>query len=297
MLIVNAFKIFMDEKKINGFTSKTLDFYNDSAGSFVRYCIEQHKGEVNVDEIQQYVAPYFIAAQERGTSATTRHTYLRGIKTFTRFLHAEEYIDRPIKLPKVRCPTTYVKALSTDQMRKLLSFFSTDRFTGVRNKMIVRVMCDTGLRLQEVCGLYTTDVDLTEGFLLVRHGKGQKERSVPFGKKTRAALWQYLKQRERHARPQHKELFITTSGAPLKGRSVQIMFKRLRKRVKFEDIRLSPHTLRHSFALAYIENGGDPFSLQKILGHTTQTMTAKYVNMAKSNVKYQHEKFSVGNDI
>ena len=101
MLIVNAFKIFMDEKKINGFTSKTLDFYNDSAGSFVRYCIEQHKSEVNVDEIQQYVAPYFIAAQERGTSATTRHTYLRGIKTFTRFLHAEEYIDKPIKLLRI----------------------------------------------------------------------------------------------------------------------------------------------------------------------------------------------------
>ena len=58
--------------------------------------------------------------------------------------------------------------------------------------------------------------------------------------------------------------------------------------------RLSPHTLRHSFALAYIENGGDPFSLQRILGHTNQETTSKYVNMARSNVKSQHSKFSPG---
>ena len=54
------------------------------------------------------------------------------------------------------------------------------------------------------------------------------------------------------------------------------------------------HTLRHSFALAYIENGGDPFSLQRILGHTDQSTTSKYVNMARTNVKTQHSKYSPG---
>ena len=58
--------------------------------------------------------------------------------------------------------------------------------------------------------------------------------------------------------------------------------------------RLAPHTLRHSFALAYIENGGDPFSLQRILGHTNQETTSKYVNMARTNVKAQHSKYSPG---
>ena len=58
--------------------------------------------------------------------------------------------------------------------------------------------------------------------------------------------------------------------------------------------RLSPHTLRHSFALAYIENGGDPFSLQRILGHTNQETTSKYVKMARTNVKSQHSKYSPG---
>ena len=75
---------------------------------------------------------------------------------------------------------------------------------------------------------------------------------------------------------------------------MQIVFRRLKIGLNLVGIRLSPHLLRHSFALAYIENGGDPFSLQRILGHTDQTTTSKYVNMARTNVKAQHSKYSPG---
>ena len=69
---------------------------------------------------------------------------------------------------------------------------------------------------------------------------------------------------------------------------------RLDKKIDLDGVRLSPHTLRHSFALAYIEDGGDPFSLQRILGHTDQSTTSKYVNRARTNVKAQHSKYSPG---
>ena len=72
------------------------------------------------------------------------------------------------------------------------------------------------------------------------------------------------------------------------------MFRRLANVVRIDGVRLSPHTLRHSFALLYIENGGDPFSLQRILGHSTQAMTAKYINMARANIKAQHNRYSPG---
>ena len=64
--------------------------------------------------------------------------------------------------------------------------------------------------------------------------------------------------------------------------------------INLDGSKISPHILRHSFALAYIENGGDPFSLQRILGHTDQSTTSKYVNMARTNVKAQHSKYSPG---
>ena len=89
-------------------------------------------------------------------------------------------------------------------------------------------------------------------------------------------------------------LFLTEQGKALTSRAIQLVFKRLGKKIHLDGVRLSPHTLRHSFALAYIENGGDPFSLQRILGHTNQETTSKYVNMARTNVKSQHSKYSPG---
>jgi site-specific recombinase XerD len=89
-------------------------------------------------------------------------------------------------------------------------------------------------------------------------------------------------------------LFLTRRGATLSARGIQIVFRSLKKKLNLDGHKLSPHLLRHSFALAYIENGGYPFSLQRILGHTDQTTTAKYVNMARTNVKAQHSKYSPG---
>ena len=89
-------------------------------------------------------------------------------------------------------------------------------------------------------------------------------------------------------------LFLTEQGKPLTSRAIQLVFKRLDKKIKLDGVRISPHIFRHSFALAYIENGGDPFSLQRILGHSNQETTSKYVNMARSNVKAQHSKYSPG---
>jgi integrase len=82
------------------------------------------------------------------------------------------------------------------------------------------------------------------------------------------------------------------SGTDLTGYSVGV--QAVTQEIDLDGVRLSPHTLRHSFALAYIENGGDPFSLQRILGHTNQETTSKYVNMARTNVKSQHSKYSPG---
>ena len=160
----------------------------------------------------------------------------------------------------------------------------------------MRLMFDSGIRLMEVASIGISDLNLEEGYMLIK-GKGQKERWVPFGNETGKAIWAYLKQRERYVSAGTTTLFITQKSGPLSSRGVQMIFKRLRGKLKLDGVRLSPHTARHSFALAYIESGGDPFSLQRILGHTTQTMTSKYVNMARSNVKAQHAKYSPGNQL
>ena len=178
-------------------------------------------------------------------------------------------------------------------MRKALTSFNTNRFTGIRNQTILLLFLDTGMRLAELSGIDLSEINFDEGFILV-HGKGRKERWVPFGREAKKALWSYIKQRAKVADQAESALFVTQDGSRFKPRGIQMVFKRLGKKLNLKGVRFSPHTFRHSFSLAYIEAGGDPFSLQRILGHSTQAMTAKYVHMAKSNVKAQHNKFSPG---
>ena len=87
-------------------------------------------------------------------------------------------------------------------------------------------------------------------------------------------------------------MFVSRCGRRLTSRHVQIMVRRYGRHAEIQGVRVSPHTLRHTFATQYIRNGGDPFSLQAILGHSTLEMVRNYVNLASRDVAIQHKKFS-----
>ncbi len=178
-------------------------------------------------------------------------------------------------------------------MKAILHSFDTKTYLGIRNYTIIRLFLDTGMRLSELSRLQLNEVNLEEGFVLV-HGKGAKDRHVPIGRSTIKCLWNYIKKRAVIDVNTNPYLFLTRRGTTLSARGIQIVFRSLKKKLNLDGRKLSPHLLRHSVALAYIENGDAPFSLQRILGHTDQTTTAKYVNMARSNVKAQHSKYSPG---
>jgi integrase/recombinase XerD len=231
--------------------------------------------------------------QQQNLSPSTYHTLFRGLGAFTRFLHQEGYVKDEIRLPKVKQPHTGISPLNQSQMKAILHSFDTKTYLGLRNYTIVRLFLDTGMRLSELSQLQLMDVNLEDGFVMV-HGKGGKDRYVPIGREMVKCLWKYMKKRALIDVNTNPYLFLTEQGKPLTSRAIQLVFKRLDKKIKLDGVRISPHIFRHSFALAYIENGGDPFSLQRILGHSNQETTSKYVNMARTNVKSQHSKYSPG---
>ena len=183
MWLSEAYDLFIADRRISGVSPKTLMFYNDSAGSFLHFA----GGDTPLDQIGIHVTPYFLALQDRDLTDTTRHTYWRGIRAFMRFLHAEGYVDQPIKLPMLSLPQTTIKPLSVDQVRSILHTFDSDRFTDLRNRTHIQLLIDSGLRLSESVGIEMNDLQLDDGFILIR-GKGNKERWVPFGKATKQAL-------------------------------------------------------------------------------------------------------------
>jgi len=154
---------------------------------------------------------------------------------------------------------------------------------------MLTLMLDTGLRLGEVVTLKLNQVEMKSCFLTGVLGKSRRPRDVPFSDEVRKILMKYIKIRGELA---SDWLFVTIDGQALKIRTVQDIIQEYGAKAGIKDVRVSPHTLRHTFAKLYILNGGDPFSLQEILGHTTQDMVKRYVNLWKPEKKIQHAKAS-----
>jgi integrase/recombinase XerC/integrase/recombinase XerD len=286
MLVSQALQLFVEERRLSASSPRTISFYTDSLKPLLAL-----DATAELDQLQALVNRYFSDLADRNLAPASNHTYWRAVKTFTRWCAAEELAE-PIKLPKIPKPQTTIRPMSSNQVLEVLSSFSRDYY-GHRNRAIVHTLWDTGLRVSELCRLGVQDVNWDERWLFVT-GKGKKERWVPFGNTTKKLLWTWWKQRARYTRAGQHSFFVSKQGRGLDRRVVQMVFRHLKDRFEFPGVRLSAHTLRHTFAVSWIEAGGDPFSLQKILGHSTQEMTSKYVNLGRSNLTDQHERCGPG---
>jgi integrase/recombinase XerD len=162
-------------------------------------------------------------------------------------------------------------------------------WVGIRNRAMLLVLLDTLIRVSELVGLDAEDVDFDEGVIQVM-GKGGKERRVPFGTSTGQALRRYRSAVEdlRQGDP----FFITRGGRRTSRWAVHMMMADCGRMAGIEGVRCSPHTMRHTGAKRFILAGGDVFTLQKLLGHTTLVMVRRYVELADVDVRTQHHRFS-----
>ncbi|MFC1974417.1 tyrosine-type recombinase/integrase [Chloroflexota bacterium] len=152
------------------------------------------------------------------------------------------------------------------------------------------ILLDTGLRASEAAGITMSNLNLTDGYIKVM-GKGSKERVVPIGKYIQMTLWTYFdKVRPEPISLDYNNLFLTRGGKPITVNTIKLIFSRLVKNSSVE--KLHAHLCRHTFAINYLLNGGDIFSLKEILGHTTLAMVNHYLHFTSSQITDQHHKYS-----
>ena len=235
------------------------------------------------------IASHVAELHGRGLSPVTINTYLRSLNTFFRWMHTEGHSDVPLPIPRLKEPEKVCEQFSDEQVRRLVRF-SPRSAAERRIHTLACLILDTGLRIDEVLSAERADIDLDSLLLKVCHGKGSKERVVPFSLPLRKLLFRYLKQHN----PQHGDLlFFAGVGQKINQRNALRAFKGLCKRLRVTGVRCSFHTLRHTFATAYLRNGGDPFRLQRVLGHTKLEMTRRYVNLQTEDLQAVHHQCSV----
>jgi site-specific recombinase XerD len=153
-----------------------------------------------------------------------------------------------------------------------------------RSRAILLLMLDTGFRANELCTITLKQVDQRNNRIQV-FGKGALERSVPFSPRTAQALWRYLTARP-EAEPD-EPLFITSQRRAMDRGQLAKFLTFLAKRAGVSDVH--PHRFRHTFAIQYLRNGGDPYTLQKLLGHSTLDMVKKYLALAQIDIEKAHK--------
>jgi len=234
----------------------------------------------------------FIPSTNGNLEAMSVQTYVRGLRAFFSWLHREGYTEENLlaELRPPKAPRKLVEVLTEAEVRKVLACLDTDTTVGCRDTTIVITMLDTGLRLSELTNLRFEDAHIDRGYLKVM-GKGGKERIVAVGSTAQRVLQRYVF----HFRPEpltseEDYLFLNLEGRQMSANAVKLIFARLAK--KSGVTRLHAHLCRHTFATNYLTNGGDVFSLQQTLGHSSLEMVRRYVTLASDQVMVQQRRFS-----
>lgn len=277
MTLQKAFDKFIFAKKVQGLSDKSIADYEMMVGLFVRYV----GADVNVESLtRKQVDDYMVYQLNRNLSRSTYASYIRNAKIFLMWLEAECSIDvqaTEIKTPKTPKTTPYIYS-DKDIIRIFSIIHFDEEWLTYRNKSMVALMLDSGLRQEEICNLKQADVDF-HGNIIKVHGKGNKERLVPLGSLAKRFLLSYLEL----CPHQSKRLFVNLHGENITTTALKQMARKMAKELPFE---FSCHKLRHNFATNYCldqyEQYGkiDIYSLMAIMGHESLQTTERYMHIA-----------------
>ncbi len=269
----------LSENTINSYSrdlDKLVAFINDNEFDFTPISIDS-------DIIQQFV--YDVAKK---LNPRSQARIISGLRSFFDYLVFEDYRQSNptdlIETPKVgrKLPDT----LSEDEINELISAIDLSHPQGERNRTILETLYSCGLRVSELTTLKLSDLFFEEGFIRVI-GKGNKQRFVPIHSIAQKYINLYIKEIRSHLLPKkgfEDTLFLNRRGKGLTRQMIFTILKNLAISINLKK-KISPHTLRHSFATHLLKNGADLRAIQQMLGHESITTTEVYVHLDRSFLK------------
>lgn len=283
---VTAFLTYIQQKHTGSVHTK--DAYERDIQSFISFLHqEQITAFEDVDRIvlMNYITSLHNEDQKVLSNATIARK-LSSLRSFYRYLNSYFHIEKN--------PFLYFKApkqsrkipefLFYDEMDTFLSSFQLDDDAQLRDRAMFELMYASGLRVSELTQLTLKDIDFTNQIVKI-HGKGDKERIVPFYDVACIMVQRYINEvRCKWCRGDHDIVFVNQKGAKLTSRGVQYRMELAEKQLQLP-MHLHPHMFRHSFATHLLDNGADLRVVQELLGHASLSTTQIYVHVSKERLK------------
>jgi integrase/recombinase XerC len=281
--------VFLLSCKVSELSPRTIGDYEQKVGYFVLHCSElgiTDPGAVTTNHVR-----LFLLKLQGRCNAVSVHSYFGCVKRFLNWLVSEGVIEsNPMKtLRSPRVPRKIIRPFLPEDVKHLLARQNDNILLGARNKAIILIFLDTGLRLSEMASIQLKDIDFDRGIIKIM-GKGARERVVGLGREAQKAMLRYLLMRRGDGL---RCLWVTEEHKPMKARGIQTMIRRLGKQVRIENARCSAHTFRHTFSTWALLNGATEREVQSLLGHSSQRMTQQYTATINSEqAVMRHKKFS-----
>ncbi len=272
-----------------GYSEYTAISYRRDINQFIDF-MESYLGEAlhNFSTVDKPAIRHFLGKEfEAGYSSKTVARRLATLKSFFKYLVQAEIVSHnpaaAIQSPKIK---KSLPSYHSDQtIEKLMQLPNQSTITGLRDKAILEFFYSTGMRLSELTGLNTGDVDENNHLVRVR-GKGNKERVIPYGQRAGMALDHYFNGRgiSLHSTNRSTPLFVNNKGNRLSKRTIQQRIRQYLMQVARSE-RLGPHTLRHSFATHLMDRGADIRAVKDLLGHSSLSSTQVYTHLQPEKMK------------
>jgi integrase/recombinase XerC len=277
-------------KDVRHYSPHTVRAYSGDLREFATYLDKNGiDGDALLRSFYALLRDYLFRLKASGLANRSISRKLTAIKTYINYLSRESVlpVDFDVAIGGFKIDKELPHYLSEDEAQTLMELPQGSDFQAYRDRAILELFYQAGLRLAELTSL--TDAHLDFNGQLVRvMGKGRKMRVVPFGEIAKTRLQQYIAMRDSTFGPGAKSLFVNKDGNPITTRSVARIVEKYTGKLR-EGEKLSPHALRHSFATHLLDNGADLLAISDLLGHESVKTTQIYTHVSTSTLKKEYQ--------
>ena len=283
------------EKKL---TKNTIDNYELDLLLFLRYLNDNKFNDFNNLKENNIVSYLKYLSEDKNLNSRSVERHLTTLRNFFKYLFKMKFIakDIMINIDNLKLQKNLPNVLSINEVNELLDIKLENPF-NYRTKAMLELMYGSGLRVSELVNLTLYSIDLYNNTILIE-GKGRKERIVPLGEVAKEYLELYLEQRSSLVKKKNgltDKLFLNNHGKPITRNGFNFLLNNILKE-KGIDKKITPHTLRHSFATHMLNNGADLRSIQELLGHSDIVTTRIYTHVSNDKIHENYDKYIMRSD-
>ena len=270
---------FLFDCQIRNLAPRTIHNYEKQLNYFVRYLKDAQGVEVLEDLRPIHIKQFIVMLQGKNNKPSYINDLLKAVKCLCAYAFEEGYTPELLtkKVKNVKEPKVLIHTFSDEEIVRMIQFYDGNDYLSIRNRLMLMMLFDTGLRISEIIDMRPSQI--RQGYFTI-YGKGRKERVVPQNAIVCKWMMKYDRVRANYFEYREAEdyYFLSKNGKHLTPEAVSKFMKKAAKEVGVNPlVRVSPHTCRHTFAHQELKNGLDLYSLSRLLGHESVSITQRYL--------------------